>query len=63
MPKVRARKDMFHGGQRRRRGDVFDITDGQLAEAKKRYVERHINPAFELIPTAKPAPADTSEIA
>ena len=62
MPRVRARKDIFHGGTLRKKGEVFDVTDGQLAEAKKRYKERNIPPAFELVTKPKPV-EDESAIA
>ncbi len=66
MPKVRAITEMFHGGSRRKKGAVFDVTDAQLAEAAKRFKDRGIRPRFELVPPAKPAPKpaqDTSDIA
>lgn len=59
MPQVRAVKPMFHNAQRRRIGEVFDITDAQLAHAKKRWTEKKIRPAFELVVPKKPEPEAT----
>lgn len=65
MAKVRALEMMFHGGTRRRKGEVFDLPDSLVAEARKRLKERNIRPAFELVPEpkTKPAATDTSDIA
>lgn len=39
MPLARADKTGFHDGQRRRVGQVFEITEGQAAYARKRKAE------------------------
>lgn len=54
---------MFHAGSRRRKGEVFDLPDSLIAEARKRLKERNIKPAFELVPEPKGKAADTSDIA
>lgn len=59
MPQVRAVKPMFHNAQRRRIGEVFEITEAQLAHAKLRWKEKQIRPAFELVITKKPEPEAT----
>ena len=62
MPKVRAVEMVFHGGRRYRRGETYDITQGQLAEAAKRFKERGIKPCFEMVPVAKPKPEAVDDI-
>jgi hypothetical protein len=64
MAKVRALEMMFHAGSRRRKGEVFDLPDSLVTEARKRFRERNIKPAFELVPEPKgKAAPDTSDIA
>lgn len=61
--KVRARKTLFHGGTRVYAKGVFFVTAAQLAETKRRYKDRKIDPPYELVAPAKPAPeADKSDV-
>lgn len=72
MPKVRALVDLTAGNpvRRIRKGEVFEVTDAQLAYTRKRYLDRGktVRPPYELVakPAAKPAEeakSDVSDIA
>jgi len=70
MPKVRALADLIAGTppRRIRKGEVFEVTDAQLAYTKKRWLDRgkKILPPYELVakPAEKPAAkSDVSDIA
>lgn len=64
MPKVRALVDLTAGTpvRRIRKGEVFEVTDAQLAYTRKRYLDRgkKILPPYELVEKPK---SDVSDIA
>lgn len=53
MPKVRALKPMFYGGNYYKKGQEFEISEGAVAYAAKRIMERKITPAFALVVSAE----------
>jgi hypothetical protein len=61
--KVRARKTLFHRGTRVYEGEVFEVTPAQLAHTRARYKDRQIDPPYELVAPAKPAPKDDKDVA